>query len=155
MKHRYKLRYSSSHLPFSQTRYEFRWDSLFKYCSFSLWPTNMCHVCIIPSSIISIGLYIQINAILPHNHMTIWCCWRLLILVALEIAINSSSADGGPRSRVCARKTRERGSTSTLAEFFRTCLGGYNCLKVFLIHFLAKSDNSKHFSCFSKKILGG
>ena len=33
-----------------------------------------------------------------------------------------------------------------------------NCLTVFLINFLAKSENSKHFSFFSKKnlkILGG
>jgi 3-deoxy-D-arabino-heptulosonate 7-phosphate (DAHP) synthase class II len=30
--------------------------------------------------------------------------------------------------------------------------GGINRLKVFLINFLAKSDNSKHFSVFSKKI---
>ena len=48
---------------------------------------------------------------------------------------------------------------STLAEIFqRTCLGGWNCLTVFLINFLAKSENSKHFSFFSKKnlkILGG
>ena len=36
--------------------------------------------------------------------------------------------------------------------------GGGNCLTVFLINFLAKSENSKHFSFFSKKnlkILGG
>ena len=45
------------------------------------------------------------------------------------------------------------GPPSTIAEIFRrTCLGGDgNCLTVFLINFLAKSENSKHFSFFSQK----
>ena len=56
----------------------------------------------------------------------------------------SAGADGGPRLRVCARLT------------LRSCPhqleGGGELRNVFLIKFLAKSGNSKHYSFFSKKI---
>ena len=39
----------------------------------------------------------------------------------------------------------------TSRNFLAHMSGGGNCLTVFLINFLAKSENSKHFSFFSKK----
>ena len=62
-------------------------------------------------------------------------CSELIIVLALSEIVNnlkkkegeiSASAELGPRSRVCARKTlRLAAPPSTLAEIFRrTCLGG-------------------------------
>ena len=77
-----------------------------------------------------------------------------------EEDIISASADGGPRSQVCASKTLRSTPIDTSRNFSAHMSGGVGriCLTVFLINFLAKSENSKHFSFFSKKtltILGG
>ena len=67
---------------------------------------------------------------------------------------NLARANGGPRSRVSARETLRLAPHRRELKFSDARVWGWvggNCLTVFLINFLAKSENSKHFSFFFKK----
>ena len=55
-------------------------------------------------------------------------------------------APGSAHARPSARPPID-----TSGNFSPHMSGGGNCLTVFLINFLAKSENSKHFSFFSNK----
>ena len=89
------------------------------------------------------------------NFILFQLCIRLWILCLFLIWI-SAGADGGPRSRVLApgsahARPSARPPIDTSGNFSAQMSGGGgNCLIVFLINFLAKSENAKHFSFFSK-----
>ena len=77
-----------------------------------------------------------------------------------NILINSASADGGPRSRVCAPLTLRSAppGTSRHFSFFsqkKKKMGGVKFSKKFSTNFLVKSGNSKHFFPPKKKSGGG
>ena len=59
----------------------------------------------------------------------------------------SASTDGGPRSWFCARETLRSAPHRCERKFSGACVwsGGLKFSTVFLINFLAKSGNSKHF----------